>query len=519
MPIFIAGAAPWPEKEEVEPKSINELSRRGRVLSPMKFSQNVIALLIVTSSLSSTAQAAESDTINLPDIGDSSGALITPIQEQELGEAFFRNLHAQLTINQDPDIQQYIQMTGQKLVANSDTPGKPFHFFVVLDNAINAFAGPGGYIGVNSGLIINSESESELASVMAHEIAHVTQRHLYRAFEAASQLSLPTAAATIAAMLLSTQSAALGQAALLAVQAGNVQSQINFTRSNEEEADRIGMQILSQSEFDPRSMPIFFERLQQSSRYYGRNIPEFLRTHPVTSSRISDSRGRSEKYPYRQYPDSANYLLTKAKLRVLTADDTADLVNYFESRQSQGTAEQRAVGRYGMGLIYARNQQFKQAKAIFSQLNKEFPQQNQYISALARVEQETGNFSAALQIYQTALKKHPHNTAIKLEYISTLLKTGDAQQARKMLQSLNYETQQQPIVYKLLAQTYGELGQSAESHRYMAEYYYSIGDNESAITQIKLAQKTENLNFYLSAILEQRLQFFIAEEQQRKRDN
>ncbi len=484
----------------------------------MILKQIVLAVSAFCFYFSSTLQAVESEKIILPDIGDSSGTLITPIQEQELGEAFFRNLHAQVQISQDSDIQQYIQSIGQKLVVNSDTPGSPFHFFVVLDNTINAFAGPGGYIGVNSGLIIASESESELASVMAHEIAHVTQRHLYRAFEAASQLSLPTAAATLAAILLGTQSAALGQAALLAIQAGNVQSQINFTRSNEEEADRIGMQILSESDYNPRSMPVFFERLQQSSRYYGQGVPEFLRTHPVTSSRISDTRGRSEKYPYRQYPDSQNYLLTKAKLRVLTAGDTTDLLNYFKTRQNQGTVEQRAVGRYGIGLIYVRNQQFNEAKVIFEQLVEEFPHQTQYIAGLARIEQQTGNYPAALQIYQRALKDYPDNLSVNIEYISTLLEAGQAQQARKILQSLHYGRQQQPTVYKLLAQTYEDLNQTAESHRYMAEYYYSVGDTESAITQVKLAQKANDLNFYLSAILDQRLQFFIAEEKQRRQD-
>ena len=244
--------------------------------------------------------ATELEDIQLPDMGDSSGTLITPIQEQELGAAFFRSLHNQIEINQDPEIQQYIKETGQRIVANSDTPSYTFHFFVVLDNAINAFAGPGGYIGINSGLILISESESELASVMAHEVAHVTQRHLYRAFEAASRLSIPTAAATLVALLIGTQSPEMAQAALMAIQAGSIQFQIDFTRSNEQEADRVGMQALVKANYDPRSMPIFFERLQQSSRYYGRDIPEFLRTHPVTASRISDTRGRAEKYPYRQ---------------------------------------------------------------------------------------------------------------------------------------------------------------------------------------------------------------------------
>ena len=288
------------------------------------FKPSAITLALSLALFPAPQQAVEINKIELPDMGDSSGTLITPAEEKEFGEAFFRSLHSQISINQDAEIQQYIQSIGQKLVANSDEPSHPFHFFVVMENDINAFAGPGGYIGVNSGLILMTEAESELASVMGHEIAHVTQRHLFRAAEAQSRLSIPTIAGTLAAILLGTQAPALGQAAIMAIQAGSVQFQINFTRENEEEADRVGMQILSSSHFDPRSMPTFFERLQQSTRYSGQAIPEFLRTHPVTASRISDTRGRAETYPYKQYPDSLDYQLTKAKIRVLTTTDTAE---------------------------------------------------------------------------------------------------------------------------------------------------------------------------------------------------
>ena len=161
-----------------------------------------------------------SDTIELPDMGDSSGTLISPQEEKQLGDAFFRSLHQQVSINQDSEIQQYIQNIGEKLVSNSDAPAYPFHFFVVMENAINAFAGPGGYIGVNSGLIVMTEAESELASVMAHEIAHVTQRHLYRSYESSSRLSIPMMAATLGAILLGTQSGAAGQARFGAVRRG-----------------------------------------------------------------------------------------------------------------------------------------------------------------------------------------------------------------------------------------------------------------------------------------------------------
>ncbi|WP_020562187.1 beta-barrel assembly-enhancing protease [Methylosarcina fibrata] len=474
----------------------------------------ILILALLLAFYPAAQQAVEISKIELPDMGDSSGTLITPEEEKQLGEAFFRSLHSQITINQDAEIQEYIQSVGQKLVANSDAPGNPFHFFVVMENDINAFAGPGGYIGVNSGLILTTEAESELASVMAHEIAHVTQRHLYRAAEAAGRLSIPTAAATLAAILLGTQAPALGQAALVAIQAGNVQFQIDFTRENEEEADRVGMQTLSQSHYDPRSMPTFFERLQQSTRYYGQNIPEFLRTHPVTESRISDSRNRAEAYPYKQYPDSLGYQLTKAKLRVLTSTDLAETRKYFQSRLTQGTAEQRTVAKYGLGLAALKSQNGDEAETIFRQLTADFPDQPQYAAAFAHTAQEARNYPAALARYEKSIKQFPNNESVKLEYISALLKAGKPEPAKTCLFSLPPKTRQLPIYFELLAQTYGALHQPAESHRYLAEYYYAVGQTRDAILQIRLAQKSKGLNFHLSSILNDRLVFFINEEKQ-----
>lgn len=481
------------------------------VIARMKYA----ALFLSLELLGGSVLATESQ-IALPEMGDSAGSIISPQQEKEMGEAFFRKLHAETHINEDSEIQQYIQMIGQQIVAGSDDPGKPFHFFVVLDDNINAFAGPGGYIGVNSGLLLLTDSESELASVMAHEVAHVTQRHLYRAFEAASKLSIPTAAATLAAILLGTQSPALGQAALLAVQAGSIQHQIDFTRDNEMEADRVGMQALANSNFDPRSMPIFFEKLQQSTRYYGTNIPEFLRTHPVTASRIADTRGRAESYSYKQYPDSNSYLLSKAKLRVLTSSNFDNTLKFFQSHEKQGTDFQRAVARYGIAMIQLNSQQFGAAEKSFKQLAKAYPNQPQFSAALARTALENRDYDKALRLYRQALENFPNNTAIKIEFIESLLKTGHPDLAGQSLETLDTVTKKLPVYFALKAQTYSALNQQVESHRYLAEYYYASGQTEAAITQIRLAKQANGLNYYLQSILDERLGFFIEEEKQRK---
>jgi predicted Zn-dependent protease len=476
------------------------------------FKPSAIALALSLALFPALPQAIEVNKLDLPEMGDSSGSLLTIAEERELGIEFFRYLHSELKISQDAEIQEYIQTIGNKLASHSDTPGYPFHFFVVMENDINAFAGPGGYIGVNSGLILMTEAESELASVMAHEIGHVTQRHLYRGVEAQQRLSIPTMAATLAAIALGTQSPQMGQAALMAIQAGNVQFQIDFTRAHEEEADRVGMETLSNSEFDPRSMPTFFERLQQSTRYAGQNIPEFLRTHPVTAARISDTRGRAENYPYKQYPDSLAYQLAKAKIRVLTETDPAETLKYFQLKLKQGTTEQRTVAQYGLGLVAINRQKYQEAETIFQTLVQDYPNQEQYGTALARTAMESRNFPLAVDRYKKLMAKFPENDAIKLEFTSLLLKTNNAEPARKVLSSLNSDTQRLPVYSQLLAQIYGNLHQVAESHRYLAEYYYGTGRTREAILQIRLARNSQGLTPQLDAILNERLKFFLSRE-------
>ncbi len=484
----------------------------------MKFNTLFVFLALILALYPVTYQAELNTKIVLPDMGDSSGTIISPAEEKELGEAFFRSLHAEVPVNQDPEVQEYIENIGRKLVLGSDNPSLPFHFFVVMENDINAFAGPGGYIGVNSGLIVLTEAESELASVMAHEIAHVTQRHLYRAAEAAGRLSIPTMAGLLAAILIGSQAPQLGQAAIMAVLGSNAQFQIDFTRENEMEADRVGMQTLQEARFDPRSMPTFFERLQQSGRYYGRDIPEFLRTHPVTASRISDTRGRAETYPYKQYSDSLAYQLIRAKLQVIASKDDVGMAKTFKTKLTQGTMEQRTVARYGTGLVALKAQKYGEAETIFQELAKQYPGQSHYATALARTALEAKNYRLALSRYQKLTEQYPGNEAIKLEYITTLVRAGEPLTAKKNLLDLSYKAQKMPVYYELLAQVHSDLKQPAESHRYLAEYYYAIGQIQDAIFQIRLAQQTKGLNPQLLAILRDRHDFFLNEQFEARRN-
>ena len=461
-------------------------------------------------------QGTEAEKIQLPDMGDSSGTLLSPSQEAELGASFFRGLHAQIPINEDLEIQQYIQSIGHQLAAHSYAPSNPFYFFVVIDPQINAFAGPGGYIGVNSGLILLTEAESELASVIGHEIAHVTQRHLYRSAESANRMTIPTIAATLAAALLTAKSPQMGSAALMAVQAGSVQFQINFTREHEQEADRVGMNTLYESNFDPRSMPTFFERLTQATRYSGSSVPEFLRTHPMSENRVADTRGRAESYPFRQYPDSISYLITKAKLRAMLEPDKKNALLQFQAAAQQGTPVQRAVARYGMGLVYLDTQQFDLANSTFEQLVAAYPTQPQYIAAMARTAVESHNYEKANRIFAAAVNKFPSNDPLKNEYIRSLLKSSQPQVALQVLENLSEQQKTQPFYFELMAQAQADLHHPGESHRYLAEYYYATGQTDEAIQQIRLARNEKNLSYQLLAIISERLNFYLSEQEEHK---
>jgi predicted Zn-dependent protease len=480
----------------------------------MFFVRAIIAIILAWLYSFSQASAALPE---LPDMGASSETLFSPEEEKRLGEAFYRNLHQHVKISQDPEIQDYIASLGGRLVTHSDMANRTFRFFVVVQPNINAFAGPAGYIGVNSGLILATQSESELAAVLAHEIAHVTQHHLQRAFAAARRMTLPLAAATLAAILIGTQTPELGQAAIIAVQAGSLQHQINFTRSHEQEADRVGIQLLAESGFDPRSMPLFFERLQQSSRFFGQDIPEFLRTHPVTSARIADTRARAETFPYRQYLDSFSYLLTKTKLQVLTAPELDALQKSFAAQRQQGTEEAKAAASYGLALVLKAKNQLEPSRQMLAALLDRFPDQPQFIHALAQVELALGQTEQGLKRYQTALDRFPAARVLQLEYAEALLEAKHFEAARQLLEPLVLtHASQQPLLFKLLSHAYAGLNQLAQSQRYLAEYHYASGDIKQAIEHATIALKLAQGDRFLEAITEQRLRDFQAEDKERQ---
>lgn len=454
-------------------------------------------------------QTPPPDFASLPDFGDPSGALISPAEEKSLGEEFMRSVRSEVTLIDDPEVEEYIQNLGYRLVAGADPQPFGFDYFVVRDPNVNAFAGPGGYIGVNSGLILIAQNESELASVLAHETAHVTQHHLLRTFDKVNRTSLPTMAALIAALVLGIHSPQMAEAAIASTVAGGQQMQINFTRDNELEADRVGMQILVAAGYDPRSMPAFFERMQQATRYYESGVPKLLMDHPVTTYRISYSRNRAEQYPHITPRDDLPFELIRAKLRVLTANDAAQPVTYFEEELKQKSYNHEEAARYGYALALLNNGRPKAAREQVRWLLTRSPNSIPYLIAEAKVESATGNDARALKIYGDALDLYPGHYPLTILYSQELLHQGKAPRARALLQAYLRNRSARPLVFKLLAQADSDAGFAVDSQQDLAEYDYLNGQTRSAIEHLNQAlHMTDKGDFYRTSSIEARLKEF-----------
>ncbi|MEI6414984.1 MAG: M48 family metalloprotease [Pseudomonadota bacterium] len=445
---------------------------------------------------------------NLPEIGSSSAAALSPAQEHLLGKAFMRSLRKQIKVLDDPLLNDYLWDLGQRLASRSDEPGRHFYFFLVDAPEINAFAGPNGYIGVHAGLILATEGEDELAAVMAHETAHVTQKHLLRAFDDTSRFSLATAALMIAAAIAGSRvSGDAAIAAVLGVQAGALQHQINFTRQNEWEADRVGMQILAGAQFDPRAMPVFFERLSRATRSNDTNAPEFLRTHPVTTNRIADSLERAEKFGYKQYPEDIRYGLTRAALKAQSFVNPVDAVDYFKAGLREGRYRDLTAHRYGYALALLRQHQTAAVAEALAQLLKPHPHQPAFLILQARLHQSEGALELGLKTLQGGLALLPGNYPLRMTEAEFLLAAGRPKAARETLLPLLTTHPDEPEVYKALAQASGEAGDPLIAHRYLAEQYYLNGQIEAAIAQLEAAlrkpgdfQKTSEIDARLRVL-------------------
>lgn len=442
---------------------------------------------------------AQSTVKDLPEMGDSSATLLSQEDEQRIGGEMMRQLSASGLLLNDPIVEEYIQNLGRKLASSAVTTRNQFQFFVVDAPSINAFAMPGGYIGVHSGLILASESESELAAVIAHEIAHVTQHHIARSVEKANQMNLPLTAAVIAAILLGGSDPQVANAALAASIGGAQQMQLDFTRANEKEADRVGMQLLAQSDYDPRGMSAFFSRLQSETRYYGSGVPEFLRTHPVTTSRIAEAEDRARRYPPKPGNNGINYLLVKSRLRLHRAKSIDELAQTVRT-EKPSTDFEREAHQYLSALIQARQGNSAEARRILQTLLRRQPNRIAYIYTMAQLEAELGRFKAASDLYRRGLRLYPANPLLSLAHAHVLLQQKRYDEARELLETQIRKSPENAEAYRLLAELESAAGNKPASYLAQAEYYYLEGEAHSAIDQLNMAMRLQPEDYYASRI-------------------
>ncbi|MEJ2142822.1 MAG: M48 family metalloprotease [Gammaproteobacteria bacterium] len=446
--------------------------------------------------------------LELPSIGDSVATGMSPEQERRTGESVIRNIRRAGGILDDPLTTEYINQLGYQLVSHSRAEHKDFAFFIINDAQINAFALPGGFIGINYGLILSSQSESELASVVAHEIAHITQRHHARAYNLAEESNIPVMAALIAAIVLGSENNEVGEAAMASLAAGTAQKQIDFTRENEKEADHIGIALLAESGYDPYSMADFFDTLQNRSRLYGPQAPEFLRTHPVSKNRTADAKNRAASYPRASLKNEFDFHLIRSRLKVLTSQNPKQILLQFEENLKSGRYADKTAEQYGYALALLENNMHQKAANIIQRLVKSDPQRIAYQLAHARERQLAGDTKSALRIYENALSIYPNNEALTLQYVETLLANRRPKAAIEILNKILRNTPATPAFYKLLAQAEGQLNHSTNRHIAQAEYYYHIGQIHQALTQLKIALKDKNANFYQRSRIEARQKQF-----------
>jgi beta-barrel assembly-enhancing protease len=441
---------------------------------------------------------------SLPELGDSSQSVISPAQERKLGEAAMRQVHGSGAYLEDPEVVAYLNNLGHRLVLASSASRQDFEFFAINDPGINAFALPGGFVGVHTGLILLTQSESELASVLAHEISHVTQHHIARLIAGEQRNQLATLAAMAIAVLAARSRPDAASAAIATAQAANIQYQLDFSRDNEREADRIGFQVLDKSGFDTRAMSTMFERLQRSFRVYENNAPNYLRTHPVTYERIADATNRAETKPYRQVPDSRDFHFVRALLK--SYQGTAqDAIIDFETSLAERKFNDESATRYGLVAALLRDKQLGRAVKELAVLERTAAPHAMIEAMAGQVLSQAGQRDIAIKRYQAALQRYPNHLQLVYDYPDALIETRQHAAAIEFIEGQLQRFPNDGRLHQLAAKSYAALGKKMQQHAHQGEYYVRLGNLRGAIEQFELAIKAGDGNFYQISTAESRL--------------
>lgn len=448
--------------------------------------------------LAALSQAAmPSAHADLPDLGGNAFNTITPDKEKQLGDVMMRQTRGSLPMVYDPLLDEYINSLGNRLVARANDVKFPFKFYWIDNKNINAFATLGGNVTSHTGTLAIADSESEFASVMAHEIAHVTQRHIARFVEAQSQKAPLTLAGILGAIVLATVNPEAGMAAMMATQGASQQSAINFTRGNEQEADRIGMQIMVDAGFDPYAVPNFFRKLSEQSRFVNQQLA-FLQTHPLSQSRVSDTRLRAEQFQQRFIPDSQDFTLTKARVLARYHYGKNDAETVFRKKLTEPGGNTKA-NQYGLAIALLDKDDLQQSRKLIEQMLEKDEHNLYYIDVYTDILLAQKEYQLCLDMLEQQYLLRPNNQVVTLNYANAALTSGAPRLAIHLLKSLLFYKSDNILAYDLLSEAYKAVGDFARFYEARADLSYqradyprAIDDLNEALNHLKPEEKLEN---------------------------
>jgi predicted Zn-dependent protease len=467
----------------------------------MKLWKSLFAFLIALAASASVgvgwATGVSATDQDLPELGSPANAAVSLEDEYQAGLGWFREMGKMGVILEDPEVSDYIQEIGHSLSSRAEEGQHQFYYFVVRDPVINAFAMPGGFIAINSGLILATRNENQLAGVMAHETAHVTQRHLVRGLIDQSHAGLVATAAMLAAILLGATaghgSPDAMEGAIMATQAAAIQHQINYTRANEFEADRIGIGTMATAGYDPLGMASFFQELERNSPEPSRvKAVEFLIDHPLSAERVAEARNRAEQIGRVRHEDSLGYRLTRERLRSLVGDPRV-VRAYYASLVKNG-AGLTMEERYGRDIADINMKAPAAAIPDLQALLREYPKVTQFYGALGQAYMQNGQPKESQEVLDKGLNLFPRNVPITIRLSETLMRSGENKRAQLILDDLFNFVEPSPDQTKLIAKAASAAGDLADSYYYMSFYWVMSGDLKMAATQLQLALTLEGLD-------------------------
>lgn len=464
------------------------------------------SLLALACLLTSPAHASD-----LPSLGDASSSIVSPMQEHVMGRAWLSMLRGQVGQLNDPQLKNFVEHSVYKLAETSQVQDRRLEFVLIDSSQLNAFAAPGGIIGVNGGLFLYAQSEAEYASVMAHELAHLSQRHFARGVEAQQRMQLPMMAALLGGIIAAAAGAGdAGMAAIVSTQAAAMQERQRFSRQNEQEADRIGIINLEKAGYDPRAMPSMFERLMRQYRY-DRKPPEFLLSHPVSESRIADTRNRAEQYPGSGLQDSARYQMMRMRVQLFYEESPGLAAKRFRSILDENP--KLDVARYGLALAQLKSGQLQQARESLQPLLQKAPNEVVYNLAMIELDTAANHLKEAQERVQRLLKLYPSDYPLNQSLVDLLLKQNRSGEAEKVLEQLIKSRPNDPDIWYQVAETRGQANNIIGLHQARGEYFALVGDFDQAIQQLDLAKRRASNNFQLASRIDARQQAFIQQQE------